>query len=106
MGISGLAKPEQPMPSLDEWRKALTEIQEDLKKDIGDRYYSIQWVSQPQISANILSELAIRILKIRRPFPCFTISFNNIEVRREAKFWEETIEIKKYFTSSYCYNRS
>lgn len=89
-----VAKPDQPMPSLDEWRKALTEIQEDLKKDIGDRYYSIQWVSQAQISANILSELAIRILKIRRPFSYFTIPFNNVGVRREAKFWEEIIEIK------------
>jgi hypothetical protein len=89
-----LAKPEQPMPSLDEWRKALTEIQEDLKKDIGDRYYSIQWVSQPQISADILSELAIRILKIRRAFSCFSIPFNKVEVRREAKFWAEAIEIK------------
>ena len=89
-----LAKPDQSMPSLDEWRKALTEIPEKLKKDIGDRYYSIQWVSQPQISANILSELAIRILKIRRPFSYFTTPFNNVEVRREAKFWAEAIEIK------------
>ncbi|MEH1913822.1 Piwi domain-containing protein [Nostoc sp.] len=89
-----LAKPDQAMPSLDEWRKALTEIQEDLKKDIGDRYYSIQWVSQPQISADILSELAIRILKIRRTFSYFSIQFNKIEVRREAKFWAEAIEIK------------
>ncbi|MEH2172064.1 MAG: Piwi domain-containing protein [Nostoc sp.] len=89
-----LAKPDQAMPSLDEWRKALTGIQEELKKDIGDRYYSIQWVSQPQISADILSQLAIRILKIRRPFSYFTIPFNNIEVRREAKFWEEAIEIQ------------
>ncbi|MEH2165346.1 MAG: Piwi domain-containing protein [Nostoc sp.] len=88
-----LGKPDQPIPSLDEWRKGLTEIQEDLKKDIGDRYYSIQWVSQAQISANILSELAIRILKIRRPFSYFPILFNNVEVRREAKVWEETIEI-------------
>ncbi|MEH1806948.1 Piwi domain-containing protein [Nostoc sp.] len=89
-----LAKPDQPMPTLDELRKALTEIQEELKKDIGDRYYSIQWVSQPQISADILSELAIRILKIRRPFSYFSIPFNKIEVRREAKFWAEAIEIK------------
>lgn len=89
-----LAKPDQLMPSLDEWRKALTGIQEELKKDIGDRYYSIQWVSQPQISADILSQLAIRILKIRRPFSYFTTPFNNVEVRREAKFWEEAIEIK------------
>ncbi|WP_366932923.1 Piwi domain-containing protein [Nostoc sp. JL31] len=89
-----LAKPDQAMPSLDEWRKALTEIPEKLKKDIGDRYYSIQWVSQPQISADILSELAIRILKIRRPFSYFSIPFNKIEVRREAKFWAEAIEIK------------
>ncbi|MBD2569139.1 Piwi domain-containing protein [Anabaena lutea] len=90
-----LAKPDQQMPSLDELRKALTEIQEELKKDIGDRYYSIQWVSQPQISADILSQLAIRILKVRRPFSYQSITFNNnVEVRREARFWSETIEIQ------------
>lgn len=91
-----LAKPDQQIPSLDELRKALTEIQEELKKDIADRYYSIQWVSQPHISADILSQLAIRILKIRRPFsPQPPILFNNnVQVRREARFWSETIEIK------------
>ena len=90
-----LAKPDQPMPNLDEWRKALTEIQDDLKKDIGDRTYSIQWVSQPQITASILAQLAVRVLKVRRPFSSDTVwSENKVEVKREVDFWAETIEIK------------
>ncbi|WP_257235934.1 hypothetical protein [Nostoc sp. 'Peltigera malacea cyanobiont' DB3992] len=93
-----LAKPDQAMPSLDEWRKALTEIQEELKKDIGDRYYSIQWVSQPQISADILSELAIRILKIRRPFSYFSIPFNKLKLDEKQNFGQKQLKLKIFHT--------
>lgn len=63
-----LAKPDQKMPSQAEWRTALSAIQEELKEDIGDRYYSLQGVQNPQVTAPILAQLAVRILKIRRPF--------------------------------------
>jgi hypothetical protein len=90
-----LAKPNQSIPNLDEWRKALTEIQDEFKQELDDHDYSIQWVSQPQVSASVLSEMAIRILKIRRPFSHQSIIFNNnIEVRRETKLWSETIDIE------------
>jgi hypothetical protein len=89
-----LAKPGQPMPSQDEWRKALLEIQEELKEDIGDRYYSIQWVRQPQATPLILAQLAIQVLKVNRPFAPVTVRADSgVEVIREPDFWAETIEL-------------
>ncbi|MFB2967677.1 Piwi domain-containing protein [Aerosakkonema sp. BLCC-F183] len=94
-----LAKPSQAMPSEKEWRNALAEIQDELKKKIGERYYSIQWVRDPQVTASILSQLAVRILKIRRPFPPpATVwpnseSKNQVEVKRDVEFWAETFEM-------------
>src|SRR6478672_9074911 len=89
-----LAKPNQPMPTQEQWRNTLGEIQEDLKKDIGDRYYSIQWVRQPEVTTSILAQLAVRVLKIRRPFSPETIwSENQVEVKREVEFWAETIAL-------------
>lgn len=90
-----LAKPGETMPEKDEWREKLAQIQEELKDDIGERYYSIQWVRTPQLTASICAELAVRILKIRRPFLADTIwSDNQVEVKREAEFWAETFEHK------------
>ncbi|HBL12640.1 MAG TPA: stem cell self-renewal protein Piwi [Cyanobacteria bacterium UBA11162] len=90
-----LGKLNQAMPSQKEWRESLIQIQEQLKEDIGDRSYSIQWVRQPQVTASILAQLAVRILKIKRPFSPETVwSENQVEVRREADFWAETIELQ------------
>ena len=90
-----LAKSNQVMPSQKEWRETLTEICDELRKDIGDCDYFIQWVRQPQLTAFILAQLAVRILKITRPFSSETaLSEKQVEVKREANFWAETIEIK------------
>ncbi|MGL4617841.1 Piwi domain-containing protein, partial [Chroococcidiopsis sp.] len=91
-----LAKPARTMPSQEQWREKLLEICEDLKKDIGDRSYSIQWVRQPQISPEILSQLAVRVLKINCRFSSpVVVSVNQVEVEREIKFWAETVEIRE-----------
>lgn len=90
-----LAQPNQPMRSKEEWREALVNIEEKLKEDIGDRTYSIQWVQQPQFTSSILAQLAIRVLKIMRPFSSETIwsdTNNRVEVKREVEFWAETFE--------------
>ena len=90
-----LAKPNQVMPSQEQWREALAKIGDELKNDVGDRYYSIQWVRTPQLTASILAQLAVRILKIKRPFSSDPIwSENQVEVRREVDFWAETFEVK------------
>ncbi|AFY55098.1 uncharacterized protein containing piwi/argonaute domain [Rivularia sp. PCC 7116] len=96
-----LAKPNQVMPSQKEWREALTEICEELRKDIGDCDYSIQWVRQPQLKASILAQLAVRIIKITRPFSSkIALSEKQVEVKREANFWAETIEINNQLFSA------
>ncbi|MDF0553407.1 Piwi domain-containing protein [Kamptonema sp. UHCC 0994] len=90
-----LDQPNQPMRSKEEWREALVNIEEELKEDISDRTYSIQWVQQPKLTASILAQLAIRVLQIRRPFSSDTIwsdTNNRVEVKREVEFWAETFE--------------
>ena len=89
-----LLKPNETKPNPNEWRKALAEILENLRKDIGDRSYSIQWVHTPQVTPSILAQIAVRVLKITRPFSHTTVSSENqVEVRREINFWAETIEL-------------
>ncbi|NDJ24761.1 stem cell self-renewal protein Piwi [Nostoc sp. B(2019)] len=91
-----LAQLGQPMPSEDKWRKAILEIQEELKEDIGDRYYSIQWVRQPQATPLILAQLAIQVLKVNRPFAPVTVwADSGVEVIRKPDFWAETVELPK-----------
>ena len=91
-----LGQPNQPMPSKEKWREALVEIEEELREDIGDRSYSFQWVQQPQVTASILAQLAVRILKRSSDFSSADTvwSENHVEVKREANFWAETIELQ------------
>lgn len=89
-----LGTPNREIPSQTEWRNALAEIEAELQEDIGDRSYSIQWVRQPLETPLILAQLAVKILKITRPFlPVTVFSQRGVEVIREAEFWAETIEI-------------
>lgn len=50
-----LAQLNQLIPSQNEWREKLAEIQEELKKHIGNRLFSMQWVRQPQVTPVILA---------------------------------------------------
>ncbi len=89
-----LAKPNHSIPTQQEWKQALKEIQEDLKEDIGDRFLSIQWVRN-EINASVKAQLAVRILKINRAFYPETIkSENQVEVKREVNFGAETFEVE------------
>lgn len=93
-----LAKPGQSMPNQDQWRKALLLIQEELKEEIGDRNYAVQWVRQPQANALIIAELAIQLLKITRAFVPEIVKYDQgVVVRREADFWAETIKLPESF---------
>lgn len=93
-----LAKPNQSIPNLDHWRKALLVIQEELKEDIGDRNYAIQWVRQAQANVLILAEIAVQVLKITRALmPEVVKSDQGLVVRREADFWAESIKLPEGF---------
>ncbi|MDY7013430.1 MAG: Piwi domain-containing protein [Cyanobacteriota bacterium] len=71
---------------------------EELKEDIGDRDYSIQWVGQPDATASVFSQLAVRLLKITKPFlPDPILTEKQVEVKREARFWAEEVEIQHQF---------
>ena len=90
-----LAKPDHSMPTSEQYKQALKEIQEDLKEDIGDRFLSIQWVRNPEISVSVKAQLAVRILQMNRAFSPETIkSENHVEVKREVNFGAETFELK------------
>jgi hypothetical protein len=89
-----LNKPNREMPSKDEWKQAIENIQNELKQEIGDREYIIQWVSDARITSEIQAQLAVRTLKIIRSFKEKIVhSQNKVNVQREVKFWEETVEI-------------
>lgn len=84
----------QQMPSQNQWREAIGEIQEELKTDIGDRTYSIQWVREPSRTPQVLAKLAAQILKVHRPLsPITVLEKKGVKVFRRADFWKETIEL-------------
>ncbi|NET27006.1 Piwi domain-containing protein [Okeania sp. SIO1I7] len=90
-----LAKPNQSMPTSQQYKQTLKKIQEDLKEDIGDRFLSIQWVRNPEINASIKAQLAVRILKFNGAFSSETIkSENQVEVKREVNFGAEIFEVE------------
>ena len=93
-----LAKDEKSLPSPQQWKEALSDIQEVLREDIGDHYYSIHWLKDFQITALVTAQLAVRILKIfgKFSYPIVfpkdsQISENQVQVRREVNFWAEII---------------
>ena len=85
----------QQMPSQSDWREAIIEIQEELKTDIGDRTYSMQWVRQPATTPQVIAKLAVQIIKVHRPLlPITILSRNGVKVIREADLWTEVIELQ------------
>ncbi len=85
----------QQMPSQNQWREAIAEIQEELKADIGDRTFSIQWVREPSATPQVLAKLAVQILKVHRPLsPIFIKEQKGVKVVRKAEVWAETIELQ------------
>ncbi len=89
-----LNKPNEEIPSKDRWKQALENIQKELKQEIGDRQYTIQWFPDAIITPEITAQLAVRVLKIARPFTGTIVSSRNqVNVQREIDYWAETIEI-------------
>jgi hypothetical protein len=93
-----LAKDEKSMPSQQKWKEVLADIQEVLREEIGDHYYSIHGLNDSQITPLVTAQLAIRVLKIFGKFSYpigfpkpIEISENQVQVRREVNFWAEII---------------
>ena len=80
-----------------EWESILGQITAEGIKDFSDRTWQFQEVPLTEtVSANVISLLAYQVLKTSKPYPFSSItalSKNGVQVRREAKFWAEPIEI-------------
>ncbi|MEH2231256.1 MAG: Piwi domain-containing protein [Nostoc sp.] len=80
-----------------DWESILGQIAAEGIKDFSDRTWQFQEVSLTQtVSANVISLLAYQVLKTSKPYSFSSItalSKNGVQVRREAKFWAEPIEI-------------
>ena len=64
----GLAKSDGTIPSVDELKERLTQIQTELRQELGDIYSSFKSVRDLERTSGIEAELAVRVLKIIRPF--------------------------------------
>ena len=89
-----LARSDTKIPLKAKWEEALEAIQEKIKDKIGDRIYYIQRVSKPVVDAEVIAQLAVRILKINCRFTSRTVlDENKVKVKRECDFWAETFEV-------------
>ncbi len=80
-----------------EWEFILEQIAVEGIKDFSDRTWQFQEVPFTKtVPTNVISLLAYQVLKTSKPCPFSSItalSKNGVQVRREAKFWAEPIEI-------------
>ncbi|MEH2026245.1 Piwi domain-containing protein [Nostoc sp.] len=80
-----------------DWESMLEQIALEGIKDFSDRTWEFQEVPLTKtLSANVISLFAYQVLKTSKPYPFSSItalSKNGVQVRREAKFWAEPIEI-------------
>ncbi|MEH2085225.1 MAG: Piwi domain-containing protein [Nostoc sp.] len=80
-----------------EWESILEQIAAEGIKDFIDRTWQFQEVPLTKtVSANVISLFAYQVLKTSKPYPFSSItalSKNGVQVRREAEFWAEPIEI-------------
>lgn len=94
-----LGTPKFPMWLLaEDWQDILAQVVEQGLTDFSDRFWQFHEVplSRP-VPPTVFSQLAAMVLKTTAPYP-FTspvaLSKNGVQVRREVKFWAETIELK------------
>lgn len=94
-----LGTPDYPMKLLAEELDIITEqVIEESLTDFSDQTWKFQTVQLIEpVPVNVIAQLAIQVLKTTQPSPFsskIALSENAVEVRRELKFWPETIELK------------
>lgn len=92
-----LCKPNEKMPTQDEWKNVLTGIRVEIP-DISEQPWGIQWIRQPNSSPAVLAQLAYQILRIdgtfsHVPIPLQQGKSEHILVRREVDFGSEIVEL-------------
>lgn len=94
-----LGTPNYPMKLLAEELQIVTEqVTEESLTDFSDQTWTFQEIPLTKpVPKNVIAQLAVQVLKTTKPFPFsskIALSANGVEVRRELKFWSETIELK------------
>jgi hypothetical protein len=88
-----LAASNSHLPSQNQLKEVLTTIQDEVE-GFQERFFSFQWVRQPQETPSIISQLAVQILnKTQFSYPV-VFSDKGVEVRREPDFWAEIIKLE------------
>lgn len=100
--FTALAKTGQPVPSSADWRVALERVRLEVQ-DLSDRPWGIQWIRRSNPESMVLGQLACQILQTDCAFSRKQVSLSNsdsqrVVVRREAKFWSESVEVKDKLT--------
>lgn len=99
-----LAKSQTQIPTQEKWKKALEQIQNKYSDKFGDRTYFIRWIDEPVPNALTIAQLAVRTLQINCHFSSDIVTNQNqIMVKRECRFWAETIEIGEREASAICF---
>lgn len=89
-----MARSDTKIPLKNQWKETLEAVQLKIKDKIGDRIYHIQRINKPEVDAEIIAQLAVRILKINCRFTSRTVfDENKVKVKRECDFWAETFEV-------------
>lgn len=94
-----LGKPGFQMNLLaEEWDEIAAQVTEESLTDFNDQTWTFQPIHLTQpIPENVIAQLAFQVLKTTQPSPFsskIALSANGVEVRRELKFWPETIELR------------
>lgn len=94
-----LGTPNYPMKLLaEELEIVIEQVTEESLTDFKDQTWTFQPIQLTQpVPANVIAQLAFQVLKTTKPSPFssrIALSANGVEVRRELKFWSETIELK------------
>jgi hypothetical protein len=99
-----LAQSQTQIPIKENWKKALEQIQNKYSDKFGDRTYFIRWIDEPVPNALTIAQLAVRTLQINCRFSSDVVTNQNqIMVKRECRFWAETIEIDDLEVAAICF---
>lgn len=87
----GLVAQSEQIPNAALWQVALENVQAELS-DNGDRTWSFRQLQSPQLTEEVIAQLAEQVLRVTRPFTSSLVySEKNIEVRRRADFGRELV---------------
>ena len=94
-----LGTPNYPMKLLaEELEIVIEQVTEESLTDFKDQIWKFTEVRlNKSVPANVIAQLAIQVLKTTKPSPFLSniaLSVNEVQVRREVKFWSETIELE------------